>query len=220
LFRGVYVDVRTPDSAEVRVEAALQVFGQDAFASHTSAARWLRIPIPIPIPIHATEHVTVRSLGQRRRREGIRAHVRSDARSIVVRGLRVSAIDQLFIELAGMLSLVDLVVVGDCVVRHGWITREQLCAGCALAGGAAAGMHARAATGFVRSDVDSPMETRLRMLMVLAGLPEPVVNLTIRDVDGEPIRRFALSWPSIRVIAEYDGRLHIQRESQWNQDLE
>ena len=34
-----------------------------------------------------------------------------------------------------------------------------------------------------------PMETRLRMLLVLAGLPEPRVNLTIRDVDGEPVRR-------------------------------
>ncbi len=36
----------------------------------------------------------------------------------------------------------------------------------------------------VRHGVDSPMESRLRLLIVLAGLPEPEVGRTVYDADG------------------------------------
>jgi hypothetical protein len=64
------------------------------------------------------------------------------------------------------------------------------------------------------------METRLRLLLVLAGLPEPEVNLTLRDVDGVPLRRFDLSYPAIRLIVEYDGRHHAERIETWESDLD
>jgi hypothetical protein len=64
------------------------------------------------------------------------------------------------------------------------------------------------------------METRLRMLIVLAGLPEPQVNLTLRAGDGTPLRRYDLCWPEVRVIVEYDGRHHVEREEQWEADLD
>ena len=64
------------------------------------------------------------------------------------------------------------------------------------------------------------MESRLRMLLVLAGLPEPVVNLSIRDEDGMEIRRYDLSWPEVRVVVEYDGRHHVERIEQWESDLQ
>jgi hypothetical protein len=75
------------------------------------------------------------------------------------------------------------------------------------------------AAAYVRPRVDSPMETRLRLLLVLSGLPEPEVNLTIRDVDGTPLRRYDLCWPSVKVIVEYDGRHHADRVEQWESDL-
>jgi very-short-patch-repair endonuclease len=46
------------------------------------------------------------------------------------------------------------------------------------------------------------------------------VNRTIRADNGDPLRRYDLSWPSVRVIVEYDGRHHVERESQWEADLE
>jgi hypothetical protein len=64
------------------------------------------------------------------------------------------------------------------------------------------------------------METRLRMLIVLAGLPEPEVNRTVRAADGDPIRRHDLSYPEVRVIVEYDGHQHIEREQAWEADLD
>ena len=136
----------------------------------------------------------------------------------MVGGVRVSAPAQMFIELAPLLSLVDLVVVGDHLVRQGKVSLRRLVLACeSNARGARA---ARRAVGYVRERVDSPMETRLRMLIVLAGLPEPEVNLSIRDVEGQPVRRYDLCWPLVRVIVEYDGRQHIEREQSWESDLE
>jgi hypothetical protein len=63
------------------------------------------------------------------------------------------------------------------------------------------------------------METRIRMLIVLAGLPEPEINREIRGVDGEVLRRYDLCWPGIRLIVEYDGRHHAERVEQWEHDL-
>jgi hypothetical protein len=58
------------------------------------------------------------------------------------------------------------------------------------------------------------------MLIVLAGLPEPEVNHTLRTADGEPARRYDLSYPTVKVIVEYDGRQHIEREEAWEADLD
>ncbi len=49
------------------------------------------------------------------------------------------------------------------------------------------------------------METRLRLLLVLAGLPEPTVNVIVRGPDGEWLRRFDLCYPIFRLVVEYDG---------------
>ena len=58
------------------------------------------------------------------------------------------------------------------------------------------------------------------MLLVLAGLPEPVVNHTEHDDRGWWVRRFDLSYPSVRVAVEYDGRQHAESDRQWQRDLD
>jgi hypothetical protein len=133
--------------------------------------------------------------------------------------VRVSVLTDLFVELAEELPLVELVVAGDWMVRRHRIRIKDLRRAAASATGPSARL-ARQAARYVRARVDSPMESRVRMLIVLAGLPEPVVNMSVRDVDGEPVRRFDLSWPEVRVIVEYDGRHHVERVEQWESDLE
>ena len=89
--------------------------------------------------------------------------------------MRLSSPEQTFVDVASLVPLVDLVVVGDHLVRHGLVTldrRRDLCAASNQPGATAA----RATVSSVRERVDSPMETRLRMLIVLAALPEPRVN--------------------------------------------
>jgi hypothetical protein len=76
------------------------------------------------------------------------------------------------------------------------------------------------AASLVRADVDSPMETRIRLLIVFAGLPEPQVNFILRIADGEWRWRFDLCYPEYKLIIEYDGRQHAFDSGQWIHDLE
>lgn len=212
IFNGVYVDAGIVITPAVRAEAALVPFGGRAYASHSSAARLLGLPIPT-MP---DEHVTVSDPRDRRPRPGIVCHVQPRAAVAMADGVRVSTPEQAFVELATLLPLVDLVVVGDHAVRRGLTTLEKLRRFCDLSPlpGVA---RARAAVAFVRERVDSPMETRLRMLLVLAGLPEPVVNMRVED--GAGLRRYDLCWPQCRLIVEYDGRQHAESIEQWTSDL-
>ena len=215
IFRGVYVDARVAPTAAERVEAAVLAAGPGAWASCHSAARL----DGLPIPHDEREHVSVRAAKLRRKREGIQFHVDPAGPARRVRGVPASTPEQVFLQLAGVLSLVDLVVLGDAMVKRRLTTTGKLRATAAAATGA--GSHrARAGACLVRAGVDSPMESRLRLLIVLAGLPEPAVNHEVRDENGDIVMKYDLSWPEARLIVEYDGRHHAQRESQWQRDLD
>lgn len=213
---GVYVDASAPRRAYERVEAALLIHPVPAYASHTSAARVYGLPVPKAL---TEEHVTVFRRQDRRNRRGVTSHLAPASGSTThLSGIRISTPAQLFTEMATLVGLVDLVVIGDDMVRRGLATPEE------LVGAAAAytGNHARKArraAGLVRRDVDSSMETRLRLLIVLAGLPEPKVNLKIYE-DGRLLYRFDLSYPGLRLAVEYDGRQHREDDDQWDHDID
>lgn len=212
VFRGIYVSAQVASTPVERAEAALLLFGPEAFASHSSAARIFGVPIPA-LP---DEHVSVPTAAARRDRDGIVAHVAGRASTTSCRGLRVSTPARMWVELATLVGLVDLVVAGDHVLRHRLATATTLAGEVELA----RSRPAQAALRLVRERVDSPMETRVRLLLTLAGLPEPAVNLEIRNpVDGMLLRRHDLAYEASRLAIEYDGRHHIRREQQWERDL-
>lgn len=216
LFRGVYVHASVPAHPLLRAEAAVMLHPPGAFASHATAGRLHGMPLP-PLP---DEHVSVFRTQDRRRRPGLIAHLAAPSTPVAqVRGIRASAPCQTFVELAEQLTLVDLVVVGDWLVRAERTTPEALRAFCAASRHPGA-RRARRAAAYVRSRVDSPMETRLRMLIVLAGLPEPEVNVEVSDVNGRLLYRFDLSYPDLKILVEYDGRQHRADLDQWDHDTD
>ncbi|MGZ4484830.1 MAG: DUF559 domain-containing protein [Nocardioidaceae bacterium] len=215
LRHGVYVSAEQPASVRLDARAALAVHPPDAFASHVTAAR----VYDLPVPVIAEEHVSVFCANDRRRGRGLRSHLAArSTRVLVVHDIRVSSPADMFVELASLLGLVDLVIVGDAMVRKEWYSPERLVAFCAASTDPHAGRALEAAR-LVREGVDSPMETRLRLLLVLAGLPEPKVNLKIRDALGHVRRRFDLSYPEVKVIVEYDGRQHAEDVAQYDADI-
>jgi len=123
-----------------------------------------------------------------------------------------------FVDLAADLTLVDLVVLGDSLVRRGLLAPRDLAAAAELAHGRGV-RAARRAARLVRLGVDSAMETRLRLLLGQAGLPEPVVNLVIRDDVGTRLFRLDLAYPEVKVAIEYDGRQHAENRTQWVKDV-
>lgn len=212
LLTGVYVSSRVPDRPWLRTAAALLVNPPGAVASHHSAARLLGAPVPGD----HREHVTCAEAGDRRQRHGVRCHVAALAEHEVrvVEGLRITAPARLFADLAAVLPLVDAVVLGDWLLRRRLVSREELEA-------AAHGRRdAELAASYVRERVDSPMETRLRLLLVLAGIPEPQVNVDVHDARGTFVARVDLVWPGVRLAVEYDGQQHLTDTRQWERDVD
>jgi hypothetical protein len=58
---------------------------------------------------------------------------------------------------------------------------------------------------------ESPMETRLRWLLIHAGLPEPQVQANLHDSTGRSFARADLYYPETRLVIEYDGGNHRDR---------
>ncbi|WP_340539215.1 endonuclease domain-containing protein [Nocardioides sp. GXZ039] len=171
------------------------------------------------MPDHGFAHVTVARSRDRRFRPEIKPHVTGRRRRVsVVDGIRTTGPINTFIDCAGWLSFIDLVILGDALAKKFGISAAQLVRACRESTDYYSGRAAVAAE-FVRDGVDSPMETRLRLLIVLAGLPEPVVNFRTYHEDGTWKRRFDLCYPGIKVIIEYDGRQHADSVEQWNADL-
>ncbi len=200
----------------LRARAALKVAPPGSRISHHSAARlW-----GAAIPPDAAVHLTMPSAHGRLVRKGVTSHYALKAVGhTLIKGLPVSTPAQTFLELAAWgLELVDLVIVADSLIRKGRIGLEELRA-CAEEFQGRRCRVARRAAGLAREGVDSPMETRLRLLLVLAGLPEPVVNLIVRGANGEWQRRYDLAYEGLRLIVEYDGRQHATDSKQWVSDI-
>jgi very-short-patch-repair endonuclease len=58
---------------------------------------------------------------------------------------------------------------------------------------------------------ESPMETRLRHLLLTAGLPAPEVQAELRDAQNRLLGRADLFYRDARLVIEYDGANHRDR---------
>ncbi|TYB36379.1 DUF559 domain-containing protein [Micromonospora sp. AP08] len=65
---------------------------------------------------------------------------------------------------------------------------------------------------------ESPMETRLRLLLLDAGLGPLTAQHDVHDARGRFIARVDLAWPALRVAVEYDGDHHRER-AHFRQDV-
>jgi hypothetical protein len=58
---------------------------------------------------------------------------------------------------------------------------------------------------------ESPMETRLRWLLIEAGLPRPEVQAVLSDGSARFVGRADLYYPTARLVLEFDGGNHRER---------
>lgn len=76
-----------------------------------------------------------------------------------------------------------------------------------------------AALRLARPHVESPGETRLRLLLVRAGFPEPVPNHSVPDPDSPGrTRRIDDAYPGLLIGAEYQGDIHRTDKDRWRDD--
>lgn len=115
------------------------------------------------------------------------------------------------------LGVADLVVAGDWLVRAKKATLAEVRDG--LAG--ATGRHcrrARRAGTLVRAGAESPQESRLRLVIVLAGLPEPACNVDLGD-EWYFIGRVDLYLREWNIAVEYEGDQHRSDAKVFGHDL-
>lgn len=213
LLAGVYVPSGITVDARVEGQAALIAAGPGAFLSHHSAARLYGAIVPSVPDLH----VSVPPGNYRSSHRQLSVH-QSSRSPVRFRGLPVTSPEDTFLDLALTLPLVELVVLGDSLIRQQRTTPEKLLD--AIAEPRNRGKRAaRRAAQLVRQGVDSPMETRARLLRVLSGLPELETDVRITDGEGRVLRRLDAGDRATRTAVEYDGRHHVQREEQWVADI-
>lgn len=236
-FRGVRIGIgasapEAPSPEQVlriRCAAPALVVPAGAVFSHLTAARLWPLPLTWPRAVEPI-HLSVQRPARPPRRKGVAGHVVSDPLMTVVRrgGLRLVDASTLWCQLAGQLSLPDLVAVGDALTlvpvfaptwaQRPWVTLDQLTRRVQLFRGRGTANAATALT-HVRPGAESRQESILRLALLEAGLPEPEVNVDICDARGRFLGRGDLVYRRWKVIVEYDGDQHRTDTRQFDRDV-
>ena len=145
------------------------------------------------------------------RRPTVVGHRRRAREDVVVRhGVPVSTAARAWRECASLLTVAELVAVGDHLVGVGGLTTIDALAA-TIAPGERFASVARAAIERIRVGAESAMETWLRLAVVDAGFPEPELQVEVVDHAGRFLARVDMAWPAARIALEYDGDHHRER---------
>jgi hypothetical protein len=208
LFRDIYICAQVPVDHLTECRAAALLLPPGAALSHRSAAMLYAADVlERGQPVQVTAPVGLRS------QPGLRVtRSRLDPADVWRRGgLPATSPQRTAFDLARCPDLTTAVTGLDALLYRGVIKPETLL-GYLDAHTRWTGVHsARRALGLARPFVESPMESRLRLRVLLAGLPEPVVQYEVRDGRGHFVARLDLAYPQQMVGLEYDGDHHRER---------
>ena len=137
------------------------------------------------------------------------------------RGLRLSSPVDTWCALSTQLTLDELIIAGDWLVKRKSPLAElaELRSRAEAYAGRPGAELLRRAAALVRPRTDSPRETLARLSLIRAGLPEPEVNFEIRDAVGRFVAFGDLAYPDFKVLIEYDGAQHREDEDEYNRDV-
>lgn len=214
LFRGAYSKTGADPTYSDQLQFALRVVPGATFVAEHSAARQHGGVTPPASDLHLGTRARIKCS-----QEGIYLrYYKHPPDLVLLKGIWTTSPGQTFLDMARSLEFMDLLVLGDSLVRRAGCTPAYLRNFVADASAHGA-QRAREVAQLVRSDVDSPNESRLRLLMVSAGLPEPEINRVVRNQSRTRKRRLDLSYADCKVAIEFDGRHHVERIDQWNNDI-
>lgn len=213
LSRDTYLPRSLSTVPDVRVAAILMNAPPDAVASHLSAAALWGIAVPLVDREDHRVDVIVPGAGRAESRADRRIHrleLAEDERTTRL-GQPVTTPARTWRDLAGVLEPPSLLAVTDQLVRdpaERQRLREQLARrprgrGCA---------RARTTIELADSRAESPMESVVRWLFHDGGLPAPELQYVVRDAAGVFLARADFAWPRQRVLVEFDGDLHRERD--------
>ncbi len=221
-FHGLRAGADPGFDVDVRARTFLPRMPQRAFYFGRTAASLHRLPLPTRFATETHLHVGVTAGTRRVDALGIIPHhVRIDPSDITRRaGLPVSSVCRTWCDLAASdLRLGELVAAGDRIVwwRSPTGTVDELRQAISRYESRRGARLMRTAIGMLSDRSDSATESELRVAIVLAGFPDPLVNAEV-EVGGRSAHP-DLSWPDHRVAIEYEGDHHRTERDQWHRDI-
>lgn len=144
-----------------------------------------------------------------RRRSGVRYRRTrlGPADRTVAGGHPATAVEATLWEICRRFQLIEAVVVVDEALNDGLVSLDAMSNWCERCSRPGLGP-LRRVLDLADPGAESPMETRLRLLLVRAGLPRPQTQVELRNHLGIFLARVDLYYPEQRVAIEYDGRTH------------
>ncbi|MEU8262066.1 hypothetical protein AB0C02_15750 [Micromonospora sp. NPDC048999] len=110
-------------------------------------------------------------------------------------------------DLAQWLPVEEAVAVVDGLLRQRLVSADELRNLAHARLGSRGWKRVLRVAGLADGGAESPQESRLRVRLVLAGLPTPVTQYVV-ERDGRFVARLDLAWPEWKIAVEYDGLWH------------
>lgn len=204
VLRNAYVDDVVPDGPLVRATALRQVLPSEAALAGRSALWALGVDV-----LPDDERLDVVTVRGRHlvARPGVRtwsALLPDDELVDLPGGLLAVCAARAVVDVARRERLVEAVAVGDAVLRAGATNVELLALAVERAAGLRGVLAARRMLPHLEPRSESQGESRLRMQLVLGGLPRPQAQVDYYNRAGEHVARADLVLEG--AVLEYDGR--------------
>ncbi|MDW4571714.1 DUF559 domain-containing protein [Microbacterium sp. M3] len=219
-FHGTRAQRALSDFERLRV--LFSVLPSHTFACDATAGVLHGMPLPLELGWRAFARPTVGVAlpANRIRRDGVVGRAVKIAPGDVheARGIRTTTPARTWASLASLVSLPRFVAITDHLIsrRRPVVSLEQLCHAHTQAG-SGRGARARAtALTLASPGVESPRESEVRAILVLAGLPAPDTNVEIFD-GTRFVARVDMLYRAARLVVEYNGEHHVS-PGQWSRD--
>jgi very-short-patch-repair endonuclease len=192
-----------------------------AAASHASAFLMWRFPGFLPGSDEPLIHISRPDTSAIMRRPGVKGHRGQFFADEIVElnGLFITSRTRTWLDCARKMSIDELTVVADHLLRvprpdfedrsEPYATLEDLADMLDRHKGTPGIRKARLALEQARVGSDSAPETRLRLALENAGLPEPRLNVPA-DLSAGVVRQPDLAYPEKKVAVEYEGAGHSE----------
>ncbi|WP_405216610.1 hypothetical protein [Agrococcus sp. Ld7] len=231
-FRGIRT-LKRPETLVDRAVAFAPLLRPWQCIGGISALALLGLPVPWRLSRGATVEVLSLKGRGHPNREGVRVEriLGSLAETCDAEGVRVVSPALAFALMGKRCTVHELVRIGDAIVTTAdnyperrlpapLATPEALRAMVDRWDGRPGAATLRESLPRIRTRVESPRETDMRLFITDAGLPEPEVQIEVFDPEtGRRLGRADLLHRAARVVEEYEGEGHRSKE-QWDRDIQ
>lgn len=205
------------------LRAVVRTLPRNAFLCGATAAWAHGAPLPRRLDIDETINIGV-ARGERaiRRVGAVGRTLDVREQDVETRGdLRLTTPQRTWLDLARVLDLEHLVAAGDYFAHASGEFALPLTAFAEIVAanrGVPGVALAREAAPLVSDAAESPAESRLRVVLYLAGLPKAEVNVSIFD-GRRFVARVDLLLREFGIVIEYEGAHHGADPHQWKRDM-